>query len=194
MFRPLFGYVIVLPRRISAKGGSALGRSLWLILIVSFCLSSVAGAETLILQSGQEITGQIIERTDLRITVDVKGVPQTYFLGEIASIDGMKVGTLQAKNVAAVQTKEKKTNVPPRNQKIKARRGKGPTFNVSKIDAILKDMQSMMDKMANMNKNVIFTPDGGVIVVSPEKIVKYDKNLNVVKEIDLKTDHTVRSK
>jgi len=43
-------------------------------------------------------------------------------------------------------------------------------------------MKSMMDR------NVTATSDGGIVVVSCNKLTKYDKDLNLVKEIELKMD------
>ncbi len=45
-------------------------------------------------------------------------------------------------------------------------------------------MHGMMMKM--MEKSVVATSDGGIVIVSANKITKYDKDLNLVKEIDLK--------
>ena len=47
-------------------------------------------------------------------------------------------------------------------------------------------MHGMMMKM--MEKSVVATSDGGIVVVSATKLSKYDKDLNLVKEVDLKND------
>lgn len=47
-------------------------------------------------------------------------------------------------------------------------------------------MHGMMMKM--MEKLVVATSDGGIVVVSATKLSKYDKDLNLVKEVDLKND------
>ena len=47
-------------------------------------------------------------------------------------------------------------------------------------------MHGMMMKM--MEKSVLATSDGGIIVVSATKLSKYDKDLNLVKEVELKND------
>lgn len=44
----------------------------------------------------------------------------------------------------------------------------------------------MMNAM--MNKSMVATSDGGVVVMTANKLTKYDKDLNVVKEIELKMD------
>ena len=47
----------------------------------------------------------------------------------------------------------------------------------------------MMTKMMGiMQKQMVATNDGGVIVLSGNKLLKYDKDLNLVKEAELKTD------
>ncbi len=50
-----------------------------------------------------------------------------------------------------------------------------------------KMMGMHMMKMM-MEKSVTSTSDGGVVVVTGNKITKYDKDLNVVKEAEIKTD------
>ena len=47
-------------------------------------------------------------------------------------------------------------------------------------------MGGMMKSM--MDKSMVLTSDGGVIVLSGNKLTKYDKDLNVVKEVELKAD------
>ncbi|MBF0484086.1 MAG: hypothetical protein HQL25_05210 [Candidatus Omnitrophica bacterium] len=44
----------------------------------------------------------------------------------------------------------------------------------------------MMESM--MKKNIIATSDGGVIVMAGNKLMKYDKDLNLIKEVDIKID------
>lgn len=49
-----------------------------------------------------------------------------------------------------------------------------------------KNMGSMMKMMTE--RTVTATPDGGVVVLAGNKLTKYDKDLNVVKEADVKFD------
>ena len=44
----------------------------------------------------------------------------------------------------------------------------------------------MMMKM--MEKNVVATSDGGIVIVAGNNLTKYDKNLKLVKEVELKSD------
>jgi len=48
-------------------------------------------------------------------------------------------------------------------------------------------MHGMMMK-GMMEKTIIATADGGVFVLVGNKLIKYDKNLNLVKEIEIKID------
>ncbi len=47
-------------------------------------------------------------------------------------------------------------------------------------------MCPMMQSM--MQKSVVATSDGGIIIVTWNKLTKYDKDLNVVKEVEVKMD------
>lgn len=60
-------------------------------LLLFFCVPAFAIAETIVLESGQQIEGKIVERTDKYITVDVYGVISKYYLDEIASIESSQV-------------------------------------------------------------------------------------------------------
>ena len=46
----------------------------------------------------------------------------------------------------------------------------------------------MMGMGMMMGKSVVATSDGGIVVVAGNKITKYDQDLNVVKEVDIKMD------
>jgi len=48
-------------------------------------------------------------------------------------------------------------------------------------------MHGMMMKRM-MEKSIIATSDGGVIVLAGNKLIKYDKDLNVVKEVEIKNE------
>ncbi len=45
----------------------------------------------------------------------------------------------------------------------------------------------IMQMMGAMQKQMVSTNDGGVIVLTGNKLLKYDKDLNLVKEVELKT-------
>ena len=48
-------------------------------------------------------------------------------------------------------------------------------------------MEHMMMK-SMMDKSVVPTEDGGIVIVAGNKIMKYDKDLNLVKEAEIKMD------
>ena len=45
----------------------------------------------------------------------------------------------------------------------------------------------VMQMMNGMQKQMVATSDGGVVVMAGHKLFKYDKDLNLVKEVELKT-------
>ena len=59
--------------------------------------------------------------------------------------------------------------------------GKGPMMGKG------GPMQGMMMK-GMMEKSIIATADGGVIVLAGNKLIKYDQDLNIVKEVEIKVD------
>lgn len=54
------------------------------------------------------------------------------------------------------------------------------------MDGKMMGMHGMMMKM--MERSVVATSDGGVVVLMGNTLTKYDKDLNVVKEVELKMD------
>ena len=48
-------------------------------------------------------------------------------------------------------------------------------------------MGPMMMK-AMMEKSIVATTDGGVVVLAGNKLIKFDKDLNVLKEVEIKVD------
>lgn len=54
----------------------------------------------------------------------------------------------------------------------------------------MKGMCPMMGGMMSsmMGKSMVATSDGGIVVSAGNKITKYDKDLNVVKEVEVKMD------
>lgn len=59
------------------------------VLIIMYLPLSVY-AETVVLKSGEEIKGRIIEKTDEYLKLDCQGVPVTYFWNEIIGFDDSK--------------------------------------------------------------------------------------------------------
>ena len=49
-------------------------------------------------------------------------------------------------------------------------------------------MAGMFGRHEMMNKTMVATNDGGVIVMAGPKLMKYDKDLNLVKEVEIKVD------
>jgi len=59
------------------------------MLAACLCSPIFAFAETIALKSGKSVEGKLIEKTDKYIKIDFMGVPLTYFLDEVESIDGV---------------------------------------------------------------------------------------------------------
>ncbi|MCX5668949.1 MAG: hypothetical protein NTX89_02345 [Candidatus Omnitrophica bacterium] len=66
-------------------------RSIILVLIIYICFSGSSFAETILLKSGRTVEGKLIKKTDEYIKIDFQGMPLTYYLEDIESIDGEKV-------------------------------------------------------------------------------------------------------
>jgi len=185
VFRPLTGYLV--------------------IVTISLFLPSLAGAELLTLQTGQKIQGQILERNSLRVTVDVKGAPYTFFLGEIASIDGHPLSMPKDKAVTvdlALQDRVpapyygdeqdslirfmniKNSNTASLNSTADQKAPVAPTAAVAMPSPASNAPAPAVASMG-ANRTVIATSDGGIIIVSPDKLTKYDQDFKIVKEVNL---------
>ncbi|MDD4955165.1 MAG: hypothetical protein PHP17_03905 [Candidatus Omnitrophica bacterium] len=62
-------------------------KKIFLILIMVLA-AQLSFAETIKLKSGKSVTGKIVEKNDKSVKVDIEGVPVTYYLDAIESIDG----------------------------------------------------------------------------------------------------------
>lgn len=67
-------------------------RSIILALIICLYFPIFSFAETIVLKSGKTVEGKIIERTNEYVRVEINGIgiPLTYFLYDIVSIEGVK--------------------------------------------------------------------------------------------------------
>jgi tetratricopeptide (TPR) repeat protein len=88
---------------IKEKGGEMNKKiSAVIILAISLFFCKTSFAETILLKSGKTVEGAITEKTDKYIKVDYLGVPLTYYLDEIESIDGNPV-TSASQKISPVQ-------------------------------------------------------------------------------------------
>ena len=62
------------------------------------------------------------------------------------------------------------------------------TMGKGMMDGKMMGMMKHGMMMKMMEKNVVATSDGGIVIVAGNKVTKYDKNLNLVKEVELKND------
>lgn len=66
-----------------------------LVLIICLYFPVLTFAETIVLKSGKTVEGKLIEKTDKYIKIDFDGVPLTYFLDEVETIDGKPANILK---------------------------------------------------------------------------------------------------
>lgn len=83
-----------------------------LLFILSVSIISNVFADTIILKSGQEVEGKIIEKTDEKVVLDVFGVKVPYFNDEIKSINGGSTKVISSQSSLGL----KNPFVPPRSQ------------------------------------------------------------------------------
>ncbi|MDD5355623.1 MAG: tetratricopeptide repeat protein [Candidatus Omnitrophica bacterium] len=64
-----------------------------IILALSLCLyfQVLTFAEIIVLKSGETVEGKLVEKTDKYIKIDFQGVPLTYFLNEIQSVNKVDI-------------------------------------------------------------------------------------------------------
>ncbi|MFA5271801.1 MAG: hypothetical protein WC412_05630 [Candidatus Omnitrophota bacterium] len=67
-------------------------------------------ADTILLKSGKTVEGNIVEQTDDSVKLEVEGIPLTYYVSDIDSINGQKMAVAssgdQSSNVRAVNAQE----------------------------------------------------------------------------------------
>ncbi|MDE2221798.1 MAG: hypothetical protein KGK03_01880 [Candidatus Omnitrophica bacterium] len=168
-----------------------------MVLLASFAVASMAHAGVIILQSGQRIEGQILERNDMDVVIDVLGRVETFYLGEIATIDG------QAVELPPAPAPQKQAAVPDFGDeqaslaRFMDKRGAAKASAVHPAPAVPAPKAAATVKISMpkavpaihpssaATPTVIPTADGGIIVVGPDKITKYDKDLRIIKEAPL---------
>jgi hypothetical protein len=159
-----------------------------ILATLSLCIGHASDAATLVLVSGQKIEGRIIEQTPLHITLDVYGSPITYYLGEISTIDGQEIEVPLPQSTGPAIVEEKKSP-PPASKKEEDSLVKFMAIRHANVPKAAPSPKAPPTPSKETEKKVIPTSDGGIIVVGSEKIAKYDKNLNIIKEIKLKPDN-----
>jgi len=169
------------------------------VLMISLWVSPMADATTLVLNSGERITGNIIEHTELRIMVDVGGTPKTFFLGEISSIDGKAMEMpreaaveMTLADVGAVMNRPPAAVVPYYKDEqdslvrfMSVRSGNAAPAASSPAPAPSQEQSAAPPASGGTDRSVVSTSDGGIIVVTSNKITKYDHDFKVIKEVNL---------
>ncbi len=132
----------------------------FLILFFVFCcLPVVCFAETIYLSNGQSVEGEIIEKTDRQIKIDVDGLSLTYYLDEIDRIEGGSEGyNLKDEKTSLVPLKKKNMRVTSFDSSVNS-----GLSNMDKKQLILKYMQ-----VSGVRDNLIKT-FADVVEQSPEE-------------------------
>lgn len=77
-----------------------------IITVILLALPIICFAETIVLKSGKAIEGKIIERTDEYVRIDFEGVPLTYFLEDVESIEGKEPALSQPKETRKLSSED----------------------------------------------------------------------------------------
>lgn len=72
-------------------------------------------------------------------------------------------------------------------QGMERKTGKGMMKSDMMDKGEMTGMHGLMMK-GMMERSIVATTDGGVIVLAGNKLIKYDKDLNVVREVEVETD------
>jgi len=149
-------------------------------------------SETITLKSGKSVEGKILERANTHIKIDILGVPVTYYLDEIETIDAAPVSNLKKDSPIASPANIQEVNTPLTAQNIQEvlpRISPAIVF-ISKIDSNGEQWQGRgfiinSDGVVVTNLHVAADPkeinvklkDGAIYPVTG--IISYDANLDV---------------
>jgi len=179
--------------------------------VLFFNFIPIANAATITLLTGEKISGDIIEKTELHVIISVNGVPTTYYNGEIADIDGQAIGMPQDQAINSDVARAEKSPAPYygdeqdslvnfMQKRSQATAPAAPVVTTPTTAPVAPAApaptapdQSVPVSTTTPDKAVVTTSDGGIIVVQNDKITKYDKDFKVVKEVDLNPDNTAAS-
>ncbi|MBU2101983.1 MAG: hypothetical protein ABH865_02915 [Candidatus Omnitrophota bacterium] len=76
---------------------------LLLLSLVMMCLSCSVYAETILLKNGSTVDALILERTDEKVVVDIEGVPITYYLSDVKSINNASLDSVDVSTALAAE-------------------------------------------------------------------------------------------
>lgn len=120
-----------------------------------FCFFSFA--ETVVFKSGKTIEAKIIEKTNKSIKVDIEGIPLTYYLEDIESIDGKKIVPVSSENIDSKKVVTTQAVVVPagkdESNKIKLRlnatKGESYQYRIAveqRISQTIMEQEQYMDQ------------------------------------------------
>ena len=82
-----------------------------IIFSIFFLLTIPVFAETILLKSGKKVEGEIIGQTDKYIKIDFQGLPITYYLDDIESINGEKISVPHEENGYIEEISKKQSQI-----------------------------------------------------------------------------------
>lgn len=151
-------------------------------LLLLFVFPSVF-AETIVLKSGKTIDGKILEKTDKNIKVDISGIPVTYYLEEIESIDGQAIS--MASNNSINQVSKEIAQNKAISTESNTSKASNESYSASNKQNIKKWEEWYGEAKDYLNKSgqlVIRT--GKIISGTQDTIANRPKNLTVSEQIE----------
>jgi len=133
-----------------------------LLFIAFICLSNILFAETILLKSGRTIEAKIIKKDSSSIKVDVAGLPITYYLTDIESINGEKINVSSPKESSSASIDSKKE---PHNQGVSVMHTTQVSGEESEYTILVNRAVDLMDKkdftsaIAELKKAIEKAPD-----------------------------------
>ena len=111
-----------------------------IIILLCLCFSSLTLAETIILKSGQTIKGEVVEKTQSYIKVDVDGITLTYFSDEIERIEKEK--NVEEKKIEGGVLSYPASKKPTSKEEIINEEGSGSKSTITKVYSSYSVMRS----------------------------------------------------
>ncbi len=156
-----------------------------IVLSIALFLLSLSStfAETIVLKSGKTIEGKIVEKTDKSVKVDVEGIPITYYLEDIISIDGKLIDIIKQpspkqtsvsstdemesrfKNISSQIAKEFSQTVSPEGKQYEVSE-KQREDNFSRQSRLFKEWQEELRNLIKANPKSIWADDAQYIIAT----------------------------
>ncbi len=91
------------------------------LLVLSFLVCASLFADTILLKSGKTVEGKIIEKTSGSVKLEIEGIPLTYYISDIDSINGQKIAQNSgSSNPTAISSTPRENPSIPEQRKVAA--------------------------------------------------------------------------